>query len=219
MQAVDVAVFLESELGLYFVIGFAGRDHEIALRSARRDNALFDRVFREDQADATAIGSSFAGRDIVKLEYEHRTFFDQLRLTRAQRQRGFAGRPSDQTAVRIAGSFATGAAASARGEEFVRRDLARFGQLALPGIAHVNDHVMHDPAIALSNLGELHVLVLGEISRDGEKFVRDHALGGHAVFDGHREHDVRFADLPAFGVFRTRRRITRVPSAYTNAAF
>src|SRR5262249_7826953 len=101
MQAVDVAVFFESELGRYFIVGVAWWNRKITLRRPRGDDALFDRVFREDQADAGAIGSGFAGRDVVNLEYEHRAFFDQLRLTRAQRQRGFAWRPSDQPTVRI----------------------------------------------------------------------------------------------------------------------
>src|SRR5262249_11221410 len=122
MQAVDVAVFLEGELGLYFVIGISWRDHEIALRRAGRGNALFDRVFREYQAEAGAIRSRFAGRDVVNLEYEHRALLDQFGLAGPQNQRGFAGRPSDQTAIGVGGTLRTGAAittAATRGEEFV----------------------------------------------------------------------------------------------------
>src|SRR5262245_42930152 len=217
MQTVDVAVFLESELGLDFVVGIAGRDYKVSLRRARGDDALFDRIFRKDQADARSICSGFAGRDVVNLEDEHRAFFDQLSLAGPQNQRGFAGRPSDQTAVRIGWTLAPRAPAAPRGEEFIRRNLSRRGQWPVFQVTHVNDHVMHDPAIALSNLGELHVLVFGEIGRDGEIFIRDHAFCGHAVFDGHREHDVWFADLPAFGVFRARRHVFRI--AFIRAAF
>ena len=77
-------------------------------------------------------------------------------------------------------------------------------------VAHVDDDVMHELAIALANLRELHVLVFGEVRRHGEIFVRYHAFGGYVVDFGHRKDNVWFADLPAFGIFRIRRQVFRI---------
>jgi hypothetical protein len=101
-----VAVFLEDELRLHLIVRIARRNREIGLAGARRDDTLFDRVFREDQADAGAVGPRFAGRDVMNLKDQHGALLDQFGLSGPQNQRRFAGRPTDQSPVGIGGTLA-----------------------------------------------------------------------------------------------------------------
>src|SRR5262245_25208157 len=204
METVDMTVFLENELRFGFVIGVAWRDRQVILRSARRDDALLNRRLGEDQTDAAAVRSGFAIRDVVNLEDQRRSLLDQFGLSGPERQRGFAGRPADQASVRIAGAL-SGTPAS--GPDLGRIDLAGLRQITMLRIAYGDNDMVHYAAIALTNFGELYVLVFGKVGRDGEIFVRDHAFRGNAVFGRHGQNHVRLAYLPAFGVIRAWRHI------------
>src|SRR5262249_43574589 len=70
---------------------------------------------------------------------------------------------------------------------------------------------MHHPRVARLDLDGLHPPVFGEVGRNPEVEIRDHAVGRNSMLFFHTENEVRLADLPAFGELGRWRQILVIP--------
>src|SRR5262249_2899653 len=80
--------------------------------------------------------------------------------------------------------------------------VADYQSLRLHPLLREDDDVMNDSANARSNLGCLNPLVFGEVGRNAEVLVLDHARGRHRIFLWQIKHNVGLADVPAFQELR-----------------
>ena len=178
-------------------------------------------LFREHQADAGAVGRGLAGRRVVHLEDQRRArnqarrrvervdaaggarhicadrrpehlrrrpVVRPERLPLIVRQRGTAGLPRGNLHV---------VAEREKRHRPRRVRVARRGRRCRRGPARVDDHVMHDAAVAGPHFEGLHPFVFGEIRRHLEILVGDRAACGNRVVLLHRQHRVGLADRPA----------------------
>ena len=174
----------------------------------QREDALFRRLFGEDNAKPRAIGPRMAVRRVVHLEHDVGAGLDELRLPGLENLRRLARRVADQ---KIAGQ-------RAGFRLFIRADLRRreedAGRLASKPLrfrlADERDEVMHDLPLGGTYFRRLNPAVFSEVRRDDDVLIVDDAA--RRDLEGHRqlEHHVRCADAPAFDPLRGLRQIARI---------
>ena len=176
-------------------------------RSSRGDGSL-----RERDADLRAIARFLAVGRVVHLQFEGAARLEPERRARGRDLHSGAGRVRRDQPLRQV--LEIGAARALAPRATVGR-----GRVLLVRLQHrrprdvrlrpvIDEHVVHDLAVARANLDRLHPLRLGEIRRDVEVLVLDRAVGRQLVGVRHLEDDVGLAGAPAL---RERRALAAGP--------